>query len=175
MSIKRHLAYARYMLRHKWYVLLAGIDLCVPLWMLILHDWDKFLPSMWVSYAFCFYKRDGSNRYIETPDFTQDWNAHQKRNKHHWQWWILVWDKGTEELVPMQDVYIREMVADWHGAGRTIAFFKGESWSPLDTVIWYHKNRDSIRLHFLTRAKVEYELREIEADQHRRVMLGIGR
>ena len=37
-----HLRYLSYVLRHKWYVLWAGLWLGVPLWRLLIHDWSKF-------------------------------------------------------------------------------------------------------------------------------------
>lgn len=40
-----HLRYLSYVLRHKWYVAVAGIALGVPLWRLVLHDWTTFHAS----------------------------------------------------------------------------------------------------------------------------------
>lgn len=160
--------YLKYVLRHKWFVLLAGIKLGVPLWMLILHDWDKFLPSMWFPYMNYFhgnlpkakdahlgalaglgifpYTREDCER-----DFARAWNAHQKRNKHHWQYWMLTWDRGETECLPMPDIYIREMLADWKGAGNALG-------KP-DTVLWYDQNRDKIILHEQSRQILEMYMR----------------
>lgn len=114
--MKRHLAYLRYVLRHKWFVFQAGRKLGVSLWSLICHDWDKFLPDEWFPYARTFYKPDGSHQYVESVEFARAWMLHQHRNKHHWQWWLqiyegnkspylmrdidmLVWDRGNAQLV----------------------------------------------------------------------------
>lgn len=151
LIVRRHIAYLKYVLRHKWFVLVAGVQLGVPVWTLILHDWDKFLPDEWFPYASAFYKADGSKQYVESDAFTRAWNAHQKRNKHHWQWWMITWDRGTTECLPMSHAARLEMLADWYGAGRAIAGTQ----SPAD---WYMKNADKMQLHPETRAWVEQQL-----------------
>lgn len=185
--MRRHLAYLRYVLRHKFYVFVEGRRLGVPIWMLLFHDWDKFLPEEWFPYARTFYEANGSKKkYAETPEFAHAWMKHQHRNKHHWQWWVqvdglplrntrtLIWDRGTlgrlfyndwtesmymsEELLewnrvdtdPMPDVYRREMLADWRGAGRAQGYN--------DTLGWYIKNCDKMILHPETRAWIEEQL-----------------
>ena len=156
--MKRHIAYLKYIIRHKWFVFVAGLKLRVPLWQLIIHDWTKFLPSEWSEYAFTFYNKDGSGRYIETPGFIEAWNHHQKRNKHHWQYWVLTTDSGETESIPMPMKYIREMVADWCGAGRAIT----GKW---DVISWYNKNRKNIMLHEYTREHVESILKSCNSLQ----------
>jgi len=149
MTIKRHIAYLKYILRHKYFVFVAGRRIGgVSLWRLLIHDWSKFLPSEWVSYAYTFYNPDGTTRYIESEDFLRAWNAHQKRNKHHWQYWYLVSDNGMREPLRMPHKYAREMIADWMGAGRAIH----GHW---DITEWYSKNFYSQELHPATRSLVE--------------------
>lgn len=84
--------------------------------------------------------------------FDLAWNHHQKRNPHHWQYWILVNDNSEpqEQLLEMPDRYRREMLADWRGAGRALGF--------PDTLAWYTENRDKIRLHPNTRAWIDAQL-----------------
>jgi len=149
--MKRHWQYLKYVLRHKWFVFQECLKLGVPLWIAILHDWDKFLPEMWFSYAACFYKSDGSNQYVETIAYNQAWNGHAKRNKHHWQYWVLLEDEGKVIPLPMPDVYRREMLADWRGAGRAIT---GKD----NTLSWYIDNFYKIKLHDDTRAWIDKEL-----------------
>jgi hypothetical protein len=154
--MRRHLAYLKYVLRHKWFVFLACFRMRVPIWIAILHDWDKFLPDEWFPYTTTFYNKDGSKRYIEFPEFADAWNAHQKRNKHHWQYWMLTWDRGETECLPMPDVYRREMIADWIGAGRALG--KPNTWE------WYAENRDKMKLHPDTRAWVDEQIVQLKAD-----------
>ena len=70
-------------------------------WRGLLHDLSKFLPSEFLPYACYFYGprarvgalRDGTGYYkpTDTGDAAFDfaWLLHQKRNDHHWQWWVL--------------------------------------------------------------------------------------
>jgi hypothetical protein len=164
----KHLKYLRYVLRHKWFVFVECLKLGVPLWIAVFHDWDKFLPDEWFPYVGYFH---GTYLYKNVSDipgglkslgiypktkadadreFADAWNAHQKRNKHHWQYWLITWDRGDTECLPMPDVYAREMLADWRGAG--IALGKP------DTAAWYAQNKDKMKLHPDTRAWIESQL-----------------
>lgn len=145
-----HLRYLGYVLRHKFYVYQECRKLGVPRTIALLHDWDKFLPDEWLPYVNTFYAPDGTSRYAESPEFAAAWNLHQKRNKHHWQWWLLTRDRGETVFLPMSDLYRREMLADWRGAGRAMG-------DP-DTTAWYLKNSDKILLHPETRSWIEKQL-----------------
>lgn len=149
--MRAHWQYLKYVLRHKLFVFqecrLLGVPLLVALW----HDWDKFMPDEWLPYVHTFYAPDGSKQYKEGPAFAAAWNLHQKRNKHHWQFWMLTWDRGNTDCLPMPDLYRREMLADWHGAGRAINGVK-------ETGAWYAKMRDKMHLHPETRAWVDAQL-----------------
>ena len=147
----RHWKYLKYVMRHKWFVFQAGLKLNVPLWQLIIHDWDKFLTDEWMPYANCFYAEDGTNQYNQSDDFTLAWNHHQKRNPHHWQYWLITWDHGGTECLPMPDKYRREMLADWMGAGRAIT--GGDN-----TLEWYTSNRDKLKLHPDTQKWIDDQL-----------------
>lgn len=144
----RHWNYLRYVLRHKWFVFVVSVRIGAPLWLALIHDASKFRPSEWLPYARTFYAPDGSNQYKETPAFAQAWNDHQKRNGHHWQRWLITWDRGTTEPLPMPRRYVLEMVADWMGAGRAIT----GKWEARE---WYDKNKATIQLHPETRQMVE--------------------
>lgn len=155
----RHTEYLKYVLRHKWYVFLACFKMHVPLWIAILHDWDKFLPDEWFPYAATFYDKSGNKQYKEHPAFTLAWNAHQKRNKHHWQYWMITWDRGETECIPMSDVSRREMIADWMGAGKALG--KPKTWE------WYAANKDKIQLHPETRTWVDAEIEKLRTGYER--------
>jgi hypothetical protein len=138
----------RYVLRHKWFVFLACLRLKVPLWRAIAHDWDKFLPDEWFPYVHTFYRPDGSKQYVESVEFAEAWNRHQKRNRHHWQYWLLTWDRGETVALEMPATDALEMLADWIGAGQAIT---GDP----DPRPWYVKNASKIKLHRETRMAVE--------------------
>lgn len=140
----RHLQYLKYVIRHKFFVLRAGLWTKAPFYRLLIHDWSKFLPGEWVPYASFFY----GDKEKWKASFDRAWLFHQRRNKHHWQYWVLHKDSG--EIVPMvmPEKYVREMVADWCGAGRAIT----GTWE-VDS--WYQKNKDVIQLNVVTRLMVE--------------------
>lgn len=150
----RELKYLQYILRHKWFVLVASFRIGAPIWRAIIHDWSKFLPSEWFAYAETFYDETGKSRYKETPEFDHAWNYHQKRNKHHWQFWLLKMDRGDLGALRMPRKYVLEMVADWMGAGRAIA----GKWECQE---WYEKNKKTILLHGESRKIVEAVLSEV--------------
>ncbi len=80
--------------------------------------------------------------------FDQAWLHHQHANPHHWQHWVLHEDSGALKLLDMPEHFIREMVADWAGAGRAIT----GRWDVLD---WYAKNYENIQLNQNDRFFVE--------------------
>lgn len=217
--MKRHIKYLSYVLRHKWYVFIECLKLGVPLWIAVFHDWDKFLPDEWFPYVDYFYgdkvavpntqiSDDITGKLVPKMEVPSDvarrfdlaWLFHQKRNRHHWQFWLLTpdkprpnfweqshdggmtdsiiasrkgeavaivydvsitWHKPNMQLVhqlvgdlantpialEMPDVYRREMLADWRGAGLALG-------KP-DTRAWYNANKDNMVLHPVTRAWIE--------------------
>lgn len=153
----KHLKYLNYLIRHKWFVFLAGIKFKAPLWRLIIHDWSKFLPSEWFPYAESFY-----GGYKERPQHVKDafdsaWNHHQKRNKHHFQYWVLIEDSGAIKPLEIPEKYLREIASDWSGAGRAITG-KWEVWS------YYQKVKDKTLLHPKTRQLFEELLLNTKLD-----------
>lgn len=160
----KHLKYLNYLICHKWFVLLAGLKFKAPLWRLIIHDWSKFLPSEWFAYANYFYGNHPKFSELPPPlksiwpankceeywknKFDFSWNLHEKRNKHHWQFWILIEDSGNIKPLEIPEKYLREMAADWAGAGRAITG-KWEVWD------YYQKVKDKTLLHPKTRQRFE--------------------
>jgi hypothetical protein len=145
--MKDHFNYLKYVLRHKWYVLKACFMVDAPLWLGIIHDLSKFTPTEWTPYVHTFYKPDGTRQCVETDEFKFAWNSHQKKNKHHWQYWVLRMDDGETIALEMPEKYVLEMVADWCGAGMAITG-KMEVWN------WFEKNKDKMILHPKTKSRV---------------------
>lgn len=155
-----HLRYGWYLARHKWFVFRSGLRTGAPLWRLIVHDYTKMMPVEWFPYVENFYGKGKPGREArgsysaaseENDSFRRAWLHHQHRNPHHWQHWILAQDDGTVQCLPMPDHFVREMVADWMGAGRTIT----GKW---ETPEWYAANRRKMQLHEITRMDVEFHL-----------------
>lgn len=99
--MKTHLLYLKAVLRHKWFVLLAGLPMMrgLPpklalrlLLNLIIHDASKFSASEWGPYARAFY--GSAERKTGKPDgnvaFDRAWLHHLRHNKHHWQAWVYI-------------------------------------------------------------------------------------
>jgi Family of unknown function (DUF5662) len=170
-----HLRYASYVVRHKWFVFYAGFDLGAPLWRLVIHDWSKLTQGEWGPYVRKFYGNWGVAYGWDDADaikarvdaaYSRAWLRHQHRNPHHWQHWLLREDDGPTVALRMPSKLVREMVADWMGAGRAIT----GRWEVTD---WYAKNASKIVLHPATRDEVEEllgcaESHEYEARGHRR-------
>lgn len=170
--MKAYLQYFKYVLVHKYFVFVAGLKTKAPIWLLLIHDWSKFLPDEFIPYAQYFYNKERQK--VEALDaiaeyglaelapfgyyikdrFNMAWLYHQRRNPHHWQYWYLMQDNDPNFPLPMPEKYAREMVADWMGAGRAIT----GKW---ETAAWYEKNKDKIFLHPDTRAFVESLLEKV--------------
>lgn len=157
----RHLKYLKYVLLHKWYVFTACLWLGVPI-RGIFHDLSKFQPVEWFAYANFFYggwRLDNYNGESKAPPelkhaYDIAWNHHMKANDHHWQYWVMVFDSGETKALQMPDAAMREMLADWIGAGR--AQGKPETWD------WYEANKDKMLLHPVTRFWIEKKLAELK-------------
>ena len=143
-------------LRHKYFVLLAGLRLGgIPLLRLITHDWHKFTPAELPHYNRQFFGDKG-----DPVGFAMAWLHHMNFAPHHWEYWALRSDhsKGGSGAIngylPMPETYVREMVADWCAAARTY----GDS---LDIQPWLNKNYHKMRLHPCTVDRLEMVLAEI--------------
>lgn len=152
-----HLRYFSYVMRHKWYVFEACLKYDVPIWRALIHDWTKFLPAEWFPYVEHFYLNgngctgfSNGTGFMRIPGDDPIWDKavelHISRNKHHWEYWVET--IGTERYAnPMPETYIREMVADWTGAGKA----QGKP----DIAAWYEDKKYYLTLHTQTRKRVE--------------------
>lgn len=155
--IRRHIAYGKYVIRHRWYVMIACFSKGL-IWRGLVHDLSKFRPSEWFPYAWHFYgpdshHKDGSHIArggTEDKAFDFAWLLHQKRNRHHWQWWMLPEDDGAVKLIEMPIRYVKEMICDWIGAGRAQGVKNWQDPSP-----WYRLNKGKIQLAPTTRWLLE--------------------
>lgn len=153
-----YLKYLSYVLRHKWFVFLACCQMGI-VWRGIVHDLSKFRPSEFIPYARHFYGDIKKRRYetgsydptVYDNDFALAWLHHQRRNPHHWQYWVEF--KGMRDglkVYEMPEQYRKEMMADWIGAGRAQG-------TP-SVKAWFEKNRGNIWLEDETAEEVLTEL-----------------
>jgi hypothetical protein len=137
----KYLKYLLYVLEHKKNVLIEcwkdGLYLHG-----IIHDWSKFRPSEFLPCARFFQRKDRTKTYKQSDeddiDFQTGWNLHQKRNKHHWNYWVSVTRKNEIVSLPMPEKYIKQMICDWKGMARKF----GGTWQE-----YYKKNKEDFILH----------------------------
>lgn len=145
-------AYFKYIVEHKWNV---GIE-CIKTGQFIhaiTHDLSKFRPSEFIPYAKFFFGTNRSKRHsytnFDNADFQKGWGFHQKRNKHHWHYWVSITQKDKILPIPMPHKYVRQMIADWKGVSRKFG----------DTATkYYRKNKDKMILHVDTKFRINYHL-----------------
>lgn len=130
--MRKHWQYLKYVLRHKWFVFLYCLQYGL-IWRGIKHDWTKFLPGEWFPYVEYFYGEkvripnswttglEGIHQpRMEQPEhvkqaFDRAWNYHQKRNSHHWQYWLLSPDKSRPNFwVQSHDGGMTELILARH-------------------------------------------------------------
>jgi len=163
----KHLKYLSYVVRHKFWVTYYCFKDGL-IWRGLKHDLSKFRPSEWFPYANYFYGPKGPEHQMKRKEqggyykpyktgdqkFDFAWLLHQKRNDHHWQWWVLPEDEGGVYALPMKEAAVREMVCDWRGASRAQGY--GDN-----TPAWYQKNKGRMKLHHQSRIMVEQKLVKI--------------
>lgn len=141
--MKQYISYFIYLMRHKWYVFQECVDAGILLRGL-LHDLSKFRLDEFIPYA-NYYYGSGDEKGVKIS-----WLFHQKRNDHHWQYWILMNDDGTRVRFKLPEPVMKEMVCDWKGMSKTLRYFELD-----DTLRWYLQRKNFIDLHPDTAKEVE--------------------
>jgi hypothetical protein len=159
-----YLRYLLYVLRHKWWVLLYSRRVGADFWLCLMHDLSKFSRAEFGPYARWFCGAHGvlDNSEIGCEihdalheDFRRAWSHHKSCNMHHPEYWQ---DDAFGYAIPMPERYVREMIADWMGAGRAIN-------GVMDVHTWWDNNRQRfdapVHMHQNTVRRVEHILDEI--------------
>lgn len=141
------LKYLSYISRHKWFVFVECWRLGIPV-QGVTHDLSKFRPSEWFPYVEKFFGEGGPDT---SRKFQHAWLLHQRRNPHHWQFWVMVTNSGALLALPMPDKYRKELLADWIGAGKA----QGTG----GPAAFYEKNHHRIIFHQETRKWLEDKIR----------------
>lgn len=148
---------------HKIHVFNAGIELMNLEWFkefdidedryrynLWIHDLSKFSTIEAIPYA----NHDFSKKEFSL-DFQIAWCHHKSKNEHHPEFWLNPDRQGKINPLPMSNIYILEMVADWIGAGRTYG----------DTIeTWLPKNFHTFKFHPETEQKVKQIAKYLNID-----------
>jgi hypothetical protein len=139
--MKKYWDYLKYVLEHKKNVFIE----CWKRGLYIhafTHDLSKFSPIEFISYAKYFY---GTKEEKAFSNFDHGWLNHQRKNKHHWGYWV---DSSGKALI-MPQKYIKQMICDWEAMGRKFG----------DTAKWYYlKNKENYILNPITIIYLEREL-----------------
>lgn len=107
----KYLKYLKYVLEHKKNVFIEcwkdGLYIHA-----LLHDNSKLLPSEFIPYANFFMSTNREKNYKQSDelniDFLNGWVKHQKRNKHHWNYWVCINRKNEIIPIPMPEKYIKQ-------------------------------------------------------------------
>ena len=137
VSLKVAAEYTASLVGHINNVRRAGVLTGVDEDQLSAHDLSKWGEFEFAAYANWFFGEKSPENKLA---YDYAWLHHQNHNPHHWQYWIIKYDDEGGEALPMPESYIREMVADWLGAGRA---YTGR-W---DMVLWLNANGPKMILH----------------------------
>jgi len=111
--IKPYIDYFKYIVEHKINV---GIECWKEglYWHAITHDMSKFRPSEFIPYAKFFFSKNRTKVYNKADEndknFLKGWLLHQKRNKHHWNYWVSVTRLNEIIPIPMPKKYVKQMI-----------------------------------------------------------------
>ena len=145
-KIKRHpyYNYFIYLVRHKYWVahMLFQRKMYVQG---LLHDMSKFRPSEFKRYAKYF----ASSKQL---DIKEQWLKHMHRNKHHWQYWVLIDNEGNMQALEMPEKYVIEMIADWYAV---VICEQGFDRLPEEVYNWYFDRRDDIFMNKISKEFLE--------------------
>jgi len=140
---------------HKIHVYQAGLELSRYDWFkdfnidkeqyldnLWLHDISKFSAIEALPYA----THDFSVKGNGNLQFQIAWNHHKTMNRHHPEHWMNVDRQGNSRVLPMDDIFILEMFADWIGAGRTYGD-ELETWLPKNfkTFMFHPETEETVK------------------------------
>lgn len=145
-------AYEASLKRHIKAVRAVAERMGVPIMQAMEHD-----ASKWSSEEFPFYAQQFHGNKGDPIGFARAWLHHQNHNPHHWEYWITRSDpvgrSGASDIgcLPMPNVYVREMVADWVGASLTYS-------NTYSVRTWWEKAQHKMKLHPNTRLLVHHFL-----------------
>ena len=88
-------------------------------WQGIVHDLSKFsLVELWESAEYFTGKASPIDEARKHKGYSNAWQHHKGRNKHHWQYWTDFKD-GKVYPLEIPEKYIKEMICDVRGASRS--------------------------------------------------------
>jgi hypothetical protein len=134
------------------------------IWRGLTHDLSKFLPDEFFPYMNWFYgvcgikfdndiwgwQRTEHEECLRKYEIA--WLKHIHRNKHHYQYWYLRYDDGTEKYLEIPDKCRKEMICDWIGVGKAIT---GKN----NIKEWWGKTKDKKKMNDKTFTKIDNKMK----------------
>lgn len=119
-------------------------------WQGITHDLSKFSPIEFFESAKYYQgNRSPIDACKEENGVSYGWQHHKGRNPHHYEYWVDNLDNGGKPLL-MPKKYLKEMLADYLGAGRA---YMGKDFTYLKELEWWkQKNLKPLMMHPMTKA-----------------------
>ena len=149
--MKKYLQYIKYVIRHKWYVMIECFKVGLY-WRGLTHDMSKFLSDEFFPYVEKFYGDP------EKYDFMKAFRLHAKRNDHHWQYWVKE-GKAIEINVVDTDAE-KEMLCDWIAMSKTVGRDKGKIWYE-DLESFWKNQRDKMQLHPIVKISLDNRISNV--------------
>lgn len=124
----------------------------------LLHDLSKFSPTEFRESAKYFSgDRSPIDNCKKENGYSLAWFHHRGRNKHHWEYWVDNFEKGTQPtLMPFN--YALEMLCDYIGAGKA---YMGDKFTYKAEYEWWLKKRQTVIMHPIVWHFIEYILKEL--------------
>lgn len=118
--------------------------MCGLYWQGIMHDMSKFSPTeFWESVKYYQGTRSPIDACKEDKGYSMAWFHHRGRNKHHWEFWMDDFEKGSiPKKMPFK--YALEMICDYLGAGRAYA---GKGFTMESEYNWWLKKKTTAKMH----------------------------
>ena len=141
--IKNFIGHLKTVLKHKkcvaYYCFMCGLYKQG-----ILHDMSKFSPTeFWESVKYYQGTRSPIDACKEENGYSMAWFHHRGCNKHHWEYWMDDFEKGSiPKKMPFK--YVLEMTCDFLGAGRA---YVGESFTIKSEYDWWQNKRKVVKMH----------------------------
>ena len=110
----------------------------------ILHDMSKFSLTEFIeSVKYWQGTRSPIDACKEENGYSMAWFHHRGRNKHHWEYWMDDFEKGSiPKKMPFK--YVLEMICDFLGAGRA---YVGEGFTIESEYAWWQNKRKVVKMH----------------------------
>lgn len=132
-------------------------------WQGIMHDMSKFSPIEFFESAKYFQgTRSPIDACKEENGVSYGWQHHKGRNPHHYEYWIDNLDGGGTPL-PMPFKYLKELVADYLGAGHA---YMGKNFSySAEYDWWLQKRKKNLAMHPITKEFISVILYNLKASE----------